>query len=1061
MEVIMENQEKNRVMSFIRKFKISKQHLQGALGMSLIIAIVLSGLALTPGVNLFGTMYREYEGAEEIPLSAFPATIEARADFTEETFTLYGFPEGELAGITPEHIYLGEYFRGLSVANLEAVGDTNGLRVTIAYVPPVVTDDHDTQALWQSDGARFTDNAGLISFAPEAFTDKSYYYLANVGVTYPALTCDTRFIEFLPFERISQRVNMMLIDDSFKAAPSERDIMVAGGIDNVSINNISLNGQNLAFTFTGVLDDSFTGLALTIDGGVLEKGLSVSTFIQKGAEPLAVQSSALFVTNHYSHTLDIHLQNDTWSDNFDISMLTFGGVMSGITVSGMEITGEQTITLTLTGNVIEGMGTVRFDAGAFATGRMPLIAEIKAEVPQVLIGEVLILSRQNPVVSFMVNFLNEERPDLEFELGGALSGLRISSWEWDFGIITLFLEGRLQDGNASIQTSGLFNANVGFEVITVTPFDGEEELKDGDTDQGEDGDVIIDEDEGNQGGETVQNEYESNADHAINQMSLIPANHAVKPMPLILTDVRPQNLLAGPGMNFTVTPMSLDLNPVDLLKSAASGAASGAVTTLLPYALDALGFPDSVTVELRNINTRLGEINVKLDEISGELSGMQSAMIRGFNNANYITSYSNILSNAVNMRRSFMAYASLLYEDESSDQLNLIHGSLNLNENAVKTNAAIFIDRVNHVREAIDPGTLARPNNNSLTRLYLTHLMTDTPFKHNTADLMDAYILHWTSELLCASAMMKAIYEYNATLYPTVAAYYRRLWGDEEAIINTALANLRNVIPADCIAAQNRLERGNMSLLSYDYTDKGEKISVIGNKYKNGKWDKHNVKYKQTANKASTLTVSLNKNGAVYLFANTEGLDLRHHTKHTYSGVLYWYYTNIHVFKALGYSDGSKTQTYHLPHAPDWNKARKIAYLGGGGYSEFEEKDAPQHRGLGEFFDGANSIYTIYGTGLTFNEFMSKYTSGRWWNPQLLYLGYEHKPSRDSCWTTRKSYDAAFYDKGKFLRTDHRGFVCVDYDADTGELANKPSIVGVVPLVDERGNPTELSAYVN
>ena len=125
--------EEKKVQNETRKpkFKLTKHHLQGAVAMLLVFVIAISALAVTPGLNLFGTVFKGYEDAEELPISIEPGEIEARADYAGETFTLTGLPEGELKKIKPEHVFLGGYLGTLAVTGLEVNTQDDTLLVTI------------------------------------------------------------------------------------------------------------------------------------------------------------------------------------------------------------------------------------------------------------------------------------------------------------------------------------------------------------------------------------------------------------------------------------------------------------------------------------------------------------------------------------------------------------------------------------------------------------------------------------------------------------------------------------------------------------------------------------------------------------------------------------------------------------------------------------------------------------------------------------------------------------------------------------------------------------------
>ncbi|MCL2013417.1 MAG: hypothetical protein FWG69_00345, partial [Oscillospiraceae bacterium] len=190
------------------KFRITKHHWQGAVAMLLICTITVSALALAPGINLFGTMFKGHEKAEEITLTADPMIIEARADYAGETFTLSGqLPKDDIAVVKPEHIFLGGYFEGMSVKKLEAAKD--GLKVTLSSAPAKKADEDavDWQDMSDWDG-------GMIAITPAAF-EGDYFYQANINVIYPEAETDLMFVDFAPNETINEKVKLSLMYDSF------------------------------------------------------------------------------------------------------------------------------------------------------------------------------------------------------------------------------------------------------------------------------------------------------------------------------------------------------------------------------------------------------------------------------------------------------------------------------------------------------------------------------------------------------------------------------------------------------------------------------------------------------------------------------------------------------------------------------------------------------------------------------------------------------------------------------------------------------------------------------
>jgi len=277
------NQQKNKrgnpvsEKPFFQKIKINKYHLQGAVAMLLVVSITLSALVLTPGVNLFGTLFNKFPSAKEVVLTASPATIEARADFAGETFTLSGFPENEIANIKPEHIFLGGYLGGLSVTGIEPTEENGKKALKVTVGPAILQDAVDSNKEKEAaavgntgssekteeyvpdevDWEGYEGGDALLAFTPKAFKNDAYFYQATVGVVYPEISCDVKSIEYFPGAQIEQKIMLTLKNDAFAKTTTMQEITVAGGLKSATVSGISQNGQSLSFTVTGIIDDSF------------------------------------------------------------------------------------------------------------------------------------------------------------------------------------------------------------------------------------------------------------------------------------------------------------------------------------------------------------------------------------------------------------------------------------------------------------------------------------------------------------------------------------------------------------------------------------------------------------------------------------------------------------------------------------------------------------------------------------------------------------------------------------------------------------------------------------
>jgi hypothetical protein len=354
-----------------QKFKVGKDHVQGAVAMLLVIALLISALWIIPGVNLFGTSSEGYEYALEKSITISPHSIEAVRDYSGEAFTLTGLPEDELGNIKPEHIFLSGYLYGLTVQGVE-VSETN-LIVTVAAGDASENSDESEQSVHSGSN-------GFIAVLPDAFQDKSYYYQGETLVVYPRLVSEIEAIEKNGGLSVEQEITLTLENDSFIDTITSDALEISGGFEDVKLENFKHEGQNLIFTLTGRADGNFGGTSFSIGGDKLEKGLDVTFTTKVGRVPKAVQSSALYTNSTEPQTLRIFMDYDSFLDNINLKMLTFGGVMSDFEVIGFEFVDHKTVELTLTGGPSDpGTGTVRFDCAAILSGRTGRTAKIIVE----------------------------------------------------------------------------------------------------------------------------------------------------------------------------------------------------------------------------------------------------------------------------------------------------------------------------------------------------------------------------------------------------------------------------------------------------------------------------------------------------------------------------------------------------------------------------------------------------------------------------------------------------------------------------------------------------------
>ncbi|MCL2013943.1 MAG: hypothetical protein FWG69_03030 [Oscillospiraceae bacterium] len=353
------------------KFKITRQHVEGAIAMLLVCVLTVSAISIsTRGGWPFGAVFEGYEEAQEKTIAISPNSIDAVKDYAGQAFTLTGLPEGEHANIKPEHVVLGGYFDGLTVQKVE-VSEAN-LVVTVA-----AGNAHENSAAvdWED----YNGGNGIIAVSPAAFSDKSFYYQGETVVLYPRLISETEAIAQKDDLTVSQEITLTLENDSFAGTMTADDLEISGGFDQVKAEKFRHEGQKLIFTLNGKADGEFGGAHFTVPGDKLSKKLDVSFSSGIGRVPMAVQSGPLYINSPEPQKLRIFIDYDAFTDDVNLSMITFGGVMSAFEVAGFERINAKTVELTLKGGPsAAGTGTVRFDSAAVLSGRSGRTAEITA-----------------------------------------------------------------------------------------------------------------------------------------------------------------------------------------------------------------------------------------------------------------------------------------------------------------------------------------------------------------------------------------------------------------------------------------------------------------------------------------------------------------------------------------------------------------------------------------------------------------------------------------------------------------------------------------------------------
>lgn len=353
-------------------FKFTMHHFQGAVAMLLVCVLTLSTIVISGnGEFLLGTTFRGYADAVEQKITIFPGSIEAVKDYSGQAFTVTGLPVDELANIKPEHIFLGGYFSGLTVQAVE-VSEKN-IIVTAAITDAGINSG---EVDWED----YNGDNGLIAVSPEAFGDKSSYYQGEVDVIYPELVSETEAIAQKDDLTISQEITLTLKNDSFVEPLSEKDLAISGGFENVQIQDFKQNENTFSFKLTGKADGNFSDATFSISGNKLTKGLDVVFTTGIGRVPTAVQSSRLYVNSQEPQTLRIFMDYDSFTNDVNLSMLTFNGLMNDFEVINTTLVNSKTIELTLAGGPEQpGTGSICFDSAAVVSGRVGRVAEITVE----------------------------------------------------------------------------------------------------------------------------------------------------------------------------------------------------------------------------------------------------------------------------------------------------------------------------------------------------------------------------------------------------------------------------------------------------------------------------------------------------------------------------------------------------------------------------------------------------------------------------------------------------------------------------------------------------------
>lgn len=686
------------------KFKITKHHLQGAVAMLLVCVMTISAVGITNGNWPFGTTFKGYEDAQEMPLQIEADTIEARADFTEQAFTVTGLPEDELAAIKPEHVFLGGYFADKSVKNIEA--SETALLVTVSPEAPV-NDDSD-----EVDWENYLGGDGIIAVSPEAFKDKSYYYQGIVPVIYPELVSETEAIEQDYDGNVSQSITLTLKNDSFTGSLTAEDLEISGGFESVKAENLTQSENSITFTLTGKTDGNFGSAYFDISGDSLEKGLNVKFSAGIGRVPMPYQVGSLCVMNDDTQTLEIFLDYDSFDKDIRLSMLTFGGVMESFEVTGFELVNTMTVRLTLKGRPQAGTGTVRFDSSAVTSGRSGRVCEITVGEPDLIVEQDVPSDRKDP--SFMVQFAGIpglKEGDVRFTLDGALGGLTITDLYWTMDTVTVYTRGTAGKGEGVIRVTGLYEAETRFEVTderTSTIAATAQTIA--------------------TGGSPVQT------------LGMDMTANSVEAAPVVMVE-----LLTAKGFFGAVA------------KGIGVGVAKKAGSKVFDEVLGALGMGDPSTGEV------LDAVLKELDKMQAQAKTNTDVIMARLDKIDY-----DITSEAVgdihnSIKEYYNEFVRMEGEGGLSEDSLVDWKKENLTYSRTgPLGASQFIDNLNLLLNRLDPLYTDALRRESLTVKFETECKSHLPFEHNVYMAVNDYLEKWYTELAQYLTLAAEIYAYNA-----------------------------------------------------------------------------------------------------------------------------------------------------------------------------------------------------------------------------------------------------------------------------------------------------------
>ncbi|MDR2600525.1 MAG: hypothetical protein LBC73_09660 [Oscillospiraceae bacterium] len=760
-------------MKKIKNFKLTRQHWEGAVAMLLICTIIISAVSFAMFGPQFGTIFDDYEEAEEQFIAISPASIDATSDYAGQAFTLSGLPENELRSIKPEHIFLGGFFEALEATSLQING--KDLIVNVAPAPPRDPSDLLEQPV-SADGVdrlpvigdpapeilgrRAID--GFIAVSPEPFRDRSYFYMGVVDVIFPTLVSQTESIGFDFDFNVSQNVVLDLENDTFVRTITAEDIFV-GGFKSYNLTNFENDGNRITFTLDAVTTADNAYAFFSIIGDLLTKEYGVSCSISLGRVPMPHQVSRLSVMNRDTQTLDIFIEYDTFTQNISADMLTLTGVMEAFQISELIRVDDNNISLVLSGRAAAGIGTVRFGSAAVESGRLGRVAEITVTPPIIDVNHYP--TSENPSFNIIFDGIGYlEEGDVYIEFGGVLSGLSINEMIWGSVSLIFSTTGTVEQGEAVIHVRGLYDASSSFTFI---PIEIEDEDMDEEEDAGEDDPDADSETDPDPDADTDTDpdaDPDTDNDDDANSLSSTGTSG------IAAVSLVSGGLTSGQDSDFEVghTFGAEDGVQVEQLSAAVVTTA----TKIAAFAFNAFWTSESGNTTREWINNAYGigmaptveqmlrDLAIRLNELENLINENHQAVLARFDKLDYSGKKLESVTEYERMRNYSRQYRNDIAGGGSEEwrKANLLY-----NPNFA-SGTSTFLSDIRVVLNALDPKHKSAYDKtpNSLIHSFVQMLTSSgVPFEHNVATALYEYVAQWQMELDEAFAVIMHMSDYT------------------------------------------------------------------------------------------------------------------------------------------------------------------------------------------------------------------------------------------------------------------------------------------------------------